>query len=138
MTHETILQAVSDVTGVSKEDMLMDSRLLDSRKGKRVFARQVLAELCYTYHPRDLKQIANFVNRGYPNVLHSVKTVRNDIERDKFRRDIYNKVLHELSRIKWHRTDEDLQRAITEDLSEVQYEYQDISSEALKFQTNKA
>lgn len=136
MTNDLILQAVSDVTGVSKEDILMDSKLPNAKEGRKVFARQLCVTFAYTQNPKELKQIAYFFNRCYANVLYSVKTLKNDIERDRDKRRLYERVQHELSLIKWKRSDVEFRRAITDDLSEVQYGYQDISEEALKFQTN--
>ena len=129
MDKQTILQAVSEVTGVPIEDILMDSDIPGARVGLKVFARQMCMEIAYSDSPRDLKQIAHFYNRIYSNVLHAVKTVRNDIERDLYRRRLYDDTMREIKRLEWGET-----YPTTEDLSDD--EYQDLTSEALKFQTN--
>lgn len=136
MTHEQILQAVSDVTGVPKEDIQSDTWIPGSRKLTNVFARQLCMYFAMRNDPREIKQIASFFNKSRGSVSHSCKAVELDIIRDKFRAEKFYEVQRKLSFNYQLLTDYHIKRAITDDLSEVQYEYQDLTSEALKFQTN--
>jgi hypothetical protein len=131
MTKETILQAVSEVTGVSKEDILSGTK-----EGQAVFARYLSVVYCRLYNTGSIAEIMSFHNRCYSNYWNTVKTLKNDIETNKAKWTDYHRVSLSLQNIELiPQPKRELPILITEDFSDD--EYQDISEEALKFQTNQ-
>jgi hypothetical protein len=127
MDKQTILQAVSEVTGVNKELILSPNKTIRARYGWTVFARYLSISFCNKYFPGDVRGIKKFHNRDRSFFYHAIKTLKNDIDTDPFRLAIYQET---------HKRLTDIEPIIptTEDFSDD--EYQDLTSEALSFQTN--
>ena len=134
MNKETILQVVSEVTGVSKEDILSGNKTAGTRKAEIVFARYLSIAYCKLYNTGSIAEIMAFHNRSLSYCTHVVKTLKNDIETDKAKWWTYFYVTTALAKIESLPKPVRTLPAITEDLSDD--EYQDLTSEALKFQTN--
>jgi len=134
MDKQTILQVVSKVTGVPIEDILSGNAMRGTRKKEIVFARYLSIAFCRLYQTGSIAEIMSFHNRDRSQYYHSLKTLKNDIEQSDVKWFTYSDVWTRLHKIEPIPVKRELPIPTTDDFSDD--EYQDLTSEALKFQTN--
>ena len=126
MTKAILLQVICDTTETDIRDVLMKPKQVGARKSELVHARSLFFYFAYQeYKMGSQSEISSYLDRDHVTLLTALKTLKNDIETNRYRREMFNRVKKALAN-----KDVDLE------LKNGDYFNCEISSEALSYQTN--
>jgi chromosomal replication initiation ATPase DnaA len=131
MTKEIILKTVCNILDVEIRDVLQGRHVKGAGKAEFVMARNLFIYFAFKrYLLGSQSAISNYVNRDHATLINALKTVSNDNETSPARLTMFLKVEQRLKSI-------EIDIAREGELSEVGFDYQDLTVESLSYQTNK-
>jgi chromosomal replication initiation ATPase DnaA len=96
MTQNQILKTVCDILVVDSRDVLQPRVNKGAGCADLVFARNLFMYFAKEYKMGSLYAIGRYVNRDHATTIHAIRTIKNDIETDRRRLDIFCKVKNRL------------------------------------------